>query len=479
MRGRKGNPHVAEPDRPEPPEEKSALSYAPHRRVRRRNQATPYTLKDGSTMRDLVIIGSGPAGFTAATYAARANLAPLVVASSVAVGGELVRTTEVENFPGFPEGIMGPDLMEQMQEQAERFGAEIVHDDVTAVELDGEVKRILLGNGQAIEARTVIVATGAAYRKLGLADEARLSGRGVSWCATCDGAFFRNREVVVVGGGDAALEEALFLTRFAAKVHVVHRRDTLRASKILQERAFANDRIAFIWNATVSGVLGTSEVEGVELTDVVSGERRILDVAGVFVAIGHDPRVHLVQDQLDLTREGTIAVHGRTSRTNLPGVFAAGDVIDPHYRQAVTAAASGAVAALDAERFLAAQPTFAPPRAARSSALPDSVAPPARPFDAHESCARESDGDSAMSSTRVRVFGADWCGDCRRTKKQLTELAVPFDYIDIQRDEAAAAQAREISGRTNIPVVVYPDGSHHVEPSNAEVETRLRALSLL
>lgn len=433
-------------------------------------------------MRDLVIIGSGPAGFTAATYAARANLAPLVIASSVAVGGELVRTTEVENFPGFPEGVMGPDLMEHIQEQAERFGAEIVYDDVTAVELGGEVKRILLGNGRTLEARTVIVATGAAYRKLGLADEARLSGRGISWCATCDGAFFRNREVAVVGGGDAALEEALFLTRFASKVHVVHRRDTLRASKIMQERAFANDKITFIWNATVSGVLGTSEVEGLALTDVVSGERRILDVAGVFVAIGHDPRIHLVQDQLELTREGTIAVQGRTSRTNLPGVFAAGDVIDPHYRQAVTAAASGAVAALDAERYLAAQTTFASPLTAeRSPALPDSLEPSAGSIAVPEigAKAKEGSGGSALSSTRIRVFGADWCGDCRRTKKQLTDLAVSFEYIDIQRDEVAAAQAREISGRTNIPVVVYPDGSHHVEPSNAEVEARLRALALL
>ncbi len=305
-------------------------------------------------MRQVVIIGSGPAGYTAAIYAARANLAPLVIASSVGVGGELMNTTEVENFPGFPDGIMGPDLMDQMLAQARRFGAEVVYDDVTAVELDGDVKRVRLGSGAIHEARSVIVATGSAYRKLGLGEEERLSGRGVSWCATCDGAFFRDQRIAVVGGGDSAMEEALFLTRFAAKVYVVHRRESLRASKIMQERARTNDKIEFVWNAAVTAIRGDSSVTGIELTDTTTARRRDLEVTGLFVAIGNDPRVHLVHGQLDLTPEGTIAVQGRSSRTSLPGVFAAGDVIDPHYRQAITAAGSGAAAALDAEQYLAA-----------------------------------------------------------------------------------------------------------------------------
>ncbi len=305
-------------------------------------------------MKEIIIIGSGPAGYTAAIYAARANLAPLVIASSVEVGGELMNTTEVENFPGFPEGIMGPDLMDRLREQAERFGAEVIYDDVTAVELTGTVKRVTLGSGESHEARTVIVATGSAYRKLGLADEERLSGHGVSWCATCDGAFFREQHIAVVGGGDSAMEEALFLTRFAAKVSVVHRRNTLRASKIMQQRALANDKIDFVWSSAVAGIIGENSVEGLDLVDTETGDHRTLDVTGVFVAIGNDPRTHLVHGQLALTADGTISVDGRSSRTNLAGVFAAGDVIDPHYRQAVTAAGSGAAAALDAAYYLAA-----------------------------------------------------------------------------------------------------------------------------
>ncbi|POH64524.1 MULTISPECIES: thioredoxin-disulfide reductase [Cryobacterium] len=303
-------------------------------------------------MRQVIIIGSGPAGYTAAIYAGRAGLAPLVVASSVEAGGELMKTTEIENFPGFPEGLQGPDLMQKMQEQAEKFGAEILLDDVVSVNLTGDIKTVTLGSGHVEEALTVIFATGSAYKKLRVDGEERLSGRGVSWCATCDGFFFRQKEVAVVGGGDSAMEEALFLTRFASKVYVVHRKETLRASKIMQERAFANDKIEFIWNKAVSEVLGDEKAVGVQLTDTGDGSVTMLRVEGLFVAIGNDPRVHLVHHQLDLTTDGTIAVAGRSSKTNLAGVFAAGDVIDPSYRQAITAAASGTVAALDAEHYL-------------------------------------------------------------------------------------------------------------------------------
>ncbi|SIO02003.1 thioredoxin-disulfide reductase [Agromyces cerinus] len=307
-------------------------------------------------MRDIIIIGSGPAGFTAAIYAARAQLKPLLIASSVEIGGELMNTTEVENFPGFPEGIMGPELMTKLQEQAERFGTEVVYDDVVELELDGPVKRVKLGNGDEHEASAIIYATGSAYRKLGLPEEEVLSGHGLSWCATCDGFFFRQKTIAVVGGGDSAMEEATFLTRFADKVYVIHRRDTLKASKIMQQRAFDNEKIEFIWNAEVARLLGETAVTGVTLRDTVTGEERDLELDGLFVAIGNDPRTHLVHGKLDLTSEGTIAVDGRTSKTNIPGVFAAGDVIDPHYRQAVTAAGSGTVAALDAEHYLAALP---------------------------------------------------------------------------------------------------------------------------
>lgn len=322
-------------------------------------------------MRQVIIVGSGPAGYTAAIYAARANLQPLLIASSVEFGGELMKTTEVENFPGFPEGIMGPDLMTRMQEQAERFGTEIVYDDVTKLELEGEVKRVTLGDGTVHEARTVIYATGSAYRKLGLDDETRLSGYGVSWCATCDGAFFKQKHVAVVGGGDSALEEATFLTRFADKVYLVHRRDALRASAAMQDRAFADPKIEFLWNQEVAHIYGDEKVAGIGLVSTVDGTETTLDVQGVFVAIGSDPRTHLVHGQLDLTPEGTIAVQGRSSRTSLPGVFAAGDVVDPTYKQAVTAAGSGTVAALDAEHYLAAQDDLAArPVAAGAAAEP-------------------------------------------------------------------------------------------------------------
>lgn len=307
-------------------------------------------------MRQVIIIGSGPAGYTAAIYAARANFKPLVIASSVEAGGELMNTTDVENFPGFPEGIMGPDLMIKMREQAEKFGAEILLDDVTSLDLSGEVKKITTGNGDTFEALAVIFATGSAYRKLGLPNEDRLSGHGVSWCATCDGFFFRQKTVAIVGGGDSAMEEANFLTRFADKVYVVHRKDSLRASKIMQDRSFANPKIEFVWNSAVDALLGDDTLTGITIEDTVTGVKRDLPLDGLFIAIGNDPRTHLIHGQLDLTPEGTIAVKGRSSKTNLSGVFAAGDVIDPTYRQAVTAAGSGTIAALDAEHFLSALP---------------------------------------------------------------------------------------------------------------------------
>lgn len=304
-------------------------------------------------MRQVIIIGSGPAGFTAAIYAARANLKPLLIASSVEVGGELMNTTEVENYPGFPEGIQGPELMAKFQEQAEKFGTEVVYDDVTELQLEGPVKKVILGSGAEHETQSLIYATGSAYRKLDIEGEERLSGYGVSWCATCDGFFFREKTIAVVGGGDSAMEEATFLTRFADKVYVIHRKNTLRASKIMQERAFANEKIEFVWNSEVAEVLGGDSVTGVQLRSTVDGTLRDLPLDGLFIAIGNDPRTHLVHDKLELTPEGTIWVDGRSSKTSVPGVFAAGDVIDPTYRQAITAAGSGTVAALDAEHFLA------------------------------------------------------------------------------------------------------------------------------
>ena len=306
-------------------------------------------------MRQIIIIGSGPAGFTAAIYAARAGLEPLMFASAIGIGGELMNTTDVENFPGFPEGIQGPDLMQKMQEQAERFGTEVVYDDITEVDFSGDVKRVTSADGVVHKAAAVIYATGSAYRKIGVEGEERLTGHGVSSCATCDGFFFRDKTIAVVGGGDSAMEEATFLTRFASKVYVIHRRDELKASKIMQQRAFDNEKIEFVWNSEVAEIHGESDVTGVTLRSTVDGELSKLDVTGVFVAIGNDPRTHLVHDKLELTAEGTIAVEGRSSRTSVAGVFAAGDVIDPTYRQAITAAGSGTVAALDAEHYLAAR----------------------------------------------------------------------------------------------------------------------------
>ena len=303
-------------------------------------------------MREVIIIGSGPAGYTAAIYAARAQLNPLLIASSVEPGGELMKTTEVENYPGFPEGLMGPDLMANFQAQAERFGTEILFDDVVEVDLKGDTKVVKTGAGETFEAKSVIISTGAAYRELGLPKEKELSGHGVSWCATCDGFFFRDKVIAVVGGGDSAMEEANFLTKFASKVYIIHRRDSLKASKIMQQRAFDNPKIEFIWNSAVAELKGDAKLEGVVLEDTETGEKTDLALEGLFIAIGNDPRVDLVENQVELTPDRFIKVDGRTSKTSLPGVFASGDVIDPTYRQAITAAGSGCVAALDAEHYL-------------------------------------------------------------------------------------------------------------------------------
>ncbi len=304
-------------------------------------------------VRNLIIIGSGPSGYTAAVYAARANLEPLVFEGSVTAGGALMNTTDVENFPGFPDGVMGPDLMDKFRAQAERFGAELISDDVTAVDLEGEIKTISIADGTTYQARAVVLAMGSGYRKLDVEGEDRLSGHGVSWCATCDGFFFRDQNIVVVGGGDSALEEATFLTRFASKVTMVHRRDALRGSKIMQDRAFANDKIDFEWNAEVAEIHGADKLQGITLRDTVTGELRRIDATGLFIAIGHDPRSELLKGQVDLDDDGYVLVKTGSTATNVAGVFASGDLVDHTYRQAVTAAGTGCAASLDAERYLA------------------------------------------------------------------------------------------------------------------------------
>ena len=303
-------------------------------------------------MRNLVIVGSGPAGYTAAIYAARAQLKPLIYEGSVTAGGALMNTTEVENFPGFAEGIMGPDLMDAMRKQALRFEAELITDDIVEMDLKSKVKVLIDGTGRKIEAKAVILAMGSAYREIGLANEKRLSGRGVSWCATCDGFFFRNQNIAVVGGGDSAMEEANFLTKFADKVTLIHRRDSLKASKIMAERAQANPKIEFLWNSEVVDVLGEDKVSGLSIRNTVSGDLSVLDATGLFVAIGHDPRSELVKGQVSLDDEGYVKVGQGSTKTNLEGVFACGDLVDHTYRQAITAAGSGCAAELDAERFL-------------------------------------------------------------------------------------------------------------------------------
>ncbi|MFE6056514.1 thioredoxin-disulfide reductase [Kitasatospora sp. NPDC056446] len=307
-----------------------------------------------SDVRNVIIIGSGPAGYTAALYTARASLKPLVFEGAVTAGGALMNTTEVENFPGFRDGIMGPELMDNMRAQAERFGAELIPDDIVSVDLTGDIKTVTDSEGNVHRARAVIVTTGSQHRKLNLPNEDKLSGRGVSWCATCDGFFFRDQDIAVVGGGDTALEEATFLSRFARSVTIIHRRDSLRASKAMQERAFADPKIRFEWDSAVEAIHGDPKLSGVTLRDTTTGETRELAVTGLFIAIGHDPRTELFKGQLDLDAEGYLKVEAPSTRTNIPGVFGAGDVVDHTYRQAITAAGTGCSSALDAERYLAA-----------------------------------------------------------------------------------------------------------------------------
>ncbi|MDH6576384.1 thioredoxin-disulfide reductase [Kitasatospora sp. MAP5-34] len=306
-----------------------------------------------SDVRNVIIIGSGPAGYTAALYTARASLKPLVFEGAVTAGGALMNTTEVENFPGFRDGIMGPELMDNMRAQAERFGAELIPDDIVSVDLTGDIKTVTDSEGTVHRAHAVIVTTGSQHRKLGLPREDVLSGRGVSWCATCDGFFFRDQDIAVVGGGDTALEEATFLSRFARSVTVIHRRDSLRASKAMQERAFADPKISFAWDSAVEEIHGDPKLTGLTLRDTTTGEKRELAVTGLFIAIGHDPRTDLFAGQLDLDAEGYLKVEAPSTRTNIPGVFGAGDVVDHTYRQAITASGTGCSAALDAERYLA------------------------------------------------------------------------------------------------------------------------------
>jgi thioredoxin reductase (NADPH) len=305
-----------------------------------------------SEVENLVIVGSGPSGYTAAIYAARAQLNPMIYEGSVTAGGALMNTTEVENFPGFIDGIMGPDLMDAMRKQAKRFGANLITDDIVEMDLSGPIKVLKDGSGNTIKAKSVILAMGSAYREIGLENEKRLSGRGVSWCATCDGFFFRDQTIAVVGGGDSAVEEATFLTKFASKVVLIHRRDSLRASKIMAERALSNPKIEMLWNTEVIDVLGAEKVEALSLKNTVTGEVSKRDFTGLFVAIGHDPRNELVKGQVTLDAEGYVVVENGSTRTNLTGVFACGDLVDHTYRQAITAAGTGCQSALDAEKFL-------------------------------------------------------------------------------------------------------------------------------
>jgi len=330
-------------------------------------------------VREAIVIGSGPSGYTAAIYLARAGLQPLVFEGSVTAGGALMNTTDVENYPGFPDGVMGPELMDNLRKQAERFGAELVTDDATEVELSGEVKTVKVGQTE-YRARTVVLAMGSAYRALGVPGEDRLSGRGVSWCATCDGFFFRDQDIVVVGGGDSALEEATFLTRFARTVTIVHRRDSFRASKIMQERTFANDKIKYSWDSEVLEAVGADRLEAVRLRNLKTGEQSTLAATGLFIAIGHDPRSELVKGQVELDDEGYVVVQQlHSTATDVPGVFAAGDLVDHTYRQAITAAGTGCSAALDAERYLAATEGPVHTGAGWDTGIP--ADPPDEPFD--------------------------------------------------------------------------------------------------
>lgn len=326
------------------------------------------------SVENVIVIGSGPSGYTAAIYLARAGLSPIVLTSSVEIGGALVNTTEVENFPGFIDGIQGPDLMDNLRGQAERFGARLVYDDATAVDLTSEIKTVTTGSGTSYQAHAVVLAMGSAYRKLGVQGEDRLSGYGVSWCATCDGAFFRDQDIAVAGGGDSALEEAMFLTRFANSVTLIHRRDALRASKIMQDRALENPKIQVRWNTQIAEAHGEHRLNGLTVTDTITGRDELLDATGLFIAIGHDPRSDLVAGQVDLDTDGYVKVEHPTTQTNLAGVFACGDLVDRRYRQAITAAGTGCAAALDAEHYLAAHGLGT--HAQHATAVEDAIATP-------------------------------------------------------------------------------------------------------